>query len=509
MDQNQNPSIDVKEIFKLANSLGKPELDLVEKSFNFAREVHKDQKRLSGEPYFNHLFATAKYLAELGMDGATISAGLLHDSIEDVNILPEVIEENFGKEVRFMVEGVTKLGHLRYHGSDKHNESLRKLFVAISEDIRVLMVKLCDRLHNMDTLQFVPEEKRLRIAKETLEIYVPIAYRLGIRKLSRKLEDLAFPFVYPEEYKEIKKLIKERYDDQGESLEKFRKSVTKELAKSGLTKFKTEYRVKGIYSLYKKYIKYKKDIDKIYDIAAIRILLEQVDDCYKALGIIHNNWRPFPGRIKDFIAFPKSNGYQGIHTTVFTGEGNIVEVQIKTTKMQRNSEYGIASHMNYKEDGKKDRVNQSLEWIKKILPSTYFQNSTERKEFKGIPEWIKDMVEYNNSVKNEDEAINDIKNDFFNEQIFVFTPKGDVVDLPKGSTPIDFGYTIHSDIGEHISGAKINGKMSSIESELKNGDIIEIITSKNARPNRKWLENVKTTFAKKHIRGFLQGISGK
>lgn len=490
---------DLKTIISLLKGPTKEEVGLVSKAYEFAQKAHEGQKRSSGEPYFDHLFATAKNIAELGMSGTTVAAGFLHDSIEDVGIDPETIDKEFGKEVRFIVEGVTKLGKVRYHGADRHNESMRKLFVAMSQDIRVLIVKLCDRLHNMETLQFVKKEKQERIARETLEIYAPIAYRLGIRKLSKKLEDTSFPYVYPNEYQEIRAIVKEKYDGQMESLEKFRKSVVKELSKSELRDFKTDYRVKGLYSLYKKYLKYNKDIEKIYDIAAMRILLKNQEDCYKTLGIIHANFLPLPGRIKDYIAFPKQNGYQGLHTTVFTGDGNIVEVQIKTEEMAKEAEYGIASHISYKSDFKKKKLNPNLEWIRRIMPSSINKENTVSKN-KDVPTWIRDLATYHSENKDQEDAMVDIKDDFFSERIFVFTPKGDVVDLPLHSSAVDFAYSIHTDIGNHIGGVKINGKMTSIESELKSGDIVEIIINKNAKPNRKWLEHTKTTFAKKHIK---------
>lgn len=492
----------VNDIISLLDNPTKEEEDLVRRAYEFAKKAHAEQKRNAGEPYFNHLFATALNIAELGMSGVTIAAGFLHDSVEDMGVQPETLEKEFGREVRFIVEGVTKLGALRYHGADRHNESMRKLFIAMSQDIRVLIVKLCDRLHNMETLQFVKKEKQERIAKETLEIYAPIAYRLGIRKLSKRLEDLSFPFVYPTEYQEIKSIVKERYDNQLETLEKFRKSVVKELSKAEVRNFRTDYRVKGLYSLYKKYLKHNKDIEKIYDIAAMRIILKNQEDCYKALGIIHATFQPLPGRIKDYIAFPKQNGYQGLHTTVFTGDGHIVEIQIKTEDMNKEAEYGIASHFSYKSDSKKKKNNPSLEWIKKILPAALIKDKESNFKSKDVPAWIRDLAIYHDENQDRADALTDIKNDFFSERIFVFTPKGDVVDLPLHSSAVDFAYSIHSDIGSHIGGVKINGKMTSIESELKNGDIVEIIVNKNARPNRKWLEHTKTTFAKKHIKNF-------
>lgn len=460
----------LNEIISLLPKASEEDKRLIEKAYDFAKIAHNGQKRYSGEPYFNHLFAVAQNLAELGMDATTVAAGFLHDSIEDTNTSVEIIEKKFGKEVRFIVEGVTKLGTLRYHGADRHNESLRKLLLATSKDLRVLIVKLCDRLHNMRTLAFVSEEKRERIARETLEIYAPIAYRLGIRKLSRELEDLSFPFVNPEGFKEITSILKEGHEKRLEDLEKFRKSVTKELAKAGFTDFRTDYRVKGLYSLYKKYIKNKKDFEKIYDILAMRITVSKTEDCYRTLGIIHAVWRPLPGRIKDYIAFPKQNGYQSLHTTVFTGQGDLVEVQIRTEEMYKEAEYGAASHLFYKAEGDK--------------------NSSKKK----LASWIKNI-----SDKNDTE----IKNDFLSERIFIFTPKGDVVDLPTGSSTVDFAYAIHSDIGDHMSGAKINGKLSSFGTILNGGEIVEIIVGKSTRPNRKWLEYAKTALAKKQIKNFL------
>lgn len=460
----------VENLISLLTKASEEEKELVRKASDFARTAHEGQKRMNGEPYFNHLFETAKNLAELGMDATTVVAGFLHDVLEDTGTKAEIIEKEFGKEVLFIVGGVSKLGTLRYHGTDRYNESLRKLLLATSKDLRVLIVKFCDRLHNMRTLSFVPKEKQERIARETLEIYAPIAYRLGIRKLSRELEDLSFQYTDKNGYDEISSLLKEGYEERLKNLEKFRKLVTKELAKSGFTNFRSDYRVKGLYSLYKKYIKFKKDIEKIYDILAMRLTVEKTEDCYRALGVVHSIWKPLPGRIKDYIAFPKQNGYQSLHTTVFTGGGNLVEIQIRTEEMNREAEYGVASHALYKTE----------------------RETGEKK--KDVASWIK-------NISNENPA--DIKKDFLSERIFVFTPKGDVIDLPLGASAIDFAYLIHSDIGNRMSGVKIDGKLSSISSILKGGEIVEIITNKNAKPSRKWLEHTKTSFAKKHIKNFI------
>lgn len=495
--QNQENLNALFRITKKMTEASPEEHALVRKAFSFAERVHKNHFRFSGEPYLKHLIETAQTLAELGTGGATVAAGLLHDSIEDIGIKREELIEKFGEEVTFLVEGVTKLGHIKYKGVDKHNESLRKLFVAISEDIRVILIKLADRLHNIRTLSYVPEPKQKRIAAETLEIYAPIAYRLGMGKISRELEDLSFPYVYPEKYEEMRNIYKERRFGQNVTLEKFSQAVKKALVKEGSGKVKIEYRVKGLYSLYKKYIRHEKDLEKIYDISAMRILVETVADCYQTLGVIHGHWRPLPNRIKDYIAFPKPNGYQALHTTVFTGDGGIVEVQIKTHDMHRYAEYGIASHLLYKEGRENKNV---LAWVYSLLPKLNKSNGTNGISSKDIPKWISELATYEETDKNHRAFREGLASDFFNQRIFAFSPKGDVVDLPIDSTPVDFAYAIHSDIGDRVAGAKVNGKMVSLDTKLKNGDIVHVMTSKVIKPNRKWLEIAKTSMARRHIR---------
>lgn len=502
--------VTTEEIIKLIPDPDKKDIDLVKRAYTFAEDAHKSHARLSGEPYFVHLAETAKILASYGMGGTTIAAGLLHDTLEDVEVGPEKLQEEFGGEILFLIEGVTKLGKLRYHGTDRHNESLRKLFVAMSEDIRVLMIKLADRLHNMRTLSHIPKEKQNRIAAETLEIYAPIAYRLGIRKLSRELEDLAFPYVLPDEYKKLKEVSTERYEENLESLEKFLKSIKKELAKALVPFVRTEYRVKGLYSLYKKVQTKKKRPEEVHDILAIRIIVKEIQDCYRALGIIHASWRPLPGRIKDYIAFPKPNGYQALHTTVFTGDGNIVEVQIKTEEMYRDSEFGIASHIAYKSGQKGKKIPESLAWIEHLMPRrSYGQSTTISKgKYEDVPNWIRQLVEHHTEEKDHEIFREDLRKDFFEHRIFVFSPVGDVVDLPIESTPVDFAYSIHSDIGNHMFGAKVNGKLVSLDKRLSNGDIVEIITRPSAKPSSKWIEYAKTAMAKRHIRSTIQKQKG-
>ena len=498
--------ISLSELLLLLNSSDSEQIAIVKKAYTYAQDAHKDHVRFSGEPYFVHLTNTAKILAEYGMGAQTIAAGLLHDTLEDVDIGADEMQKEFGAEILFLVEGVTKLGKLRYRGSDRHNESLRKLFVAMSEDIRVLMIKLADRLHNMRTLSHIPEEKQKRIATETLEIYAPIAYRLGIRKLSRELEDLAFPYVYPEEYQSLQKDIKQRYDENVESIEKFLKSVKKAIAKENITQVRTEYRVKGLWSLFKKMRSKKMHLEEIYDVLAIRVIVKSADECYRVLGIVHGMWRPLPGRIKDYIAFPKPNGYQGLHTTIFTGDGNIVEIQIRTEDMHRNSEYGIASHIAYKAGNKKGKAPESVAWIEHLLPKTgsYENRIARAASGKDVPGWIKDLVAYHNLENDNEKFREGLTSDFFEKRIFVFTPHGDVVDLPSASTAVDFAYSIHSNIGDHMSGAKVNGKMVSLDTHLRNGDIVEIVTKTSAKPSSKWLEHAKTTMAKRHIRSSVQ-----
>ncbi|MEK7068517.1 MAG: HD domain-containing protein, partial [Patescibacteria group bacterium] len=333
----------VKEILQKMSGAGKDDIALVEKAYAFAEEAHKDHTRFSGEPYFGHLAETAYLLAELGMSGKVVAAGLLHDCIEDVGVAPSTIEREFGKEILFLVEGVTKLGRLKYRGAERHRESLRKLLVATGKDARVLIIKMMDRLHNMRTLSHVPEAKRKRIALETLEIYAAIAHRLGMGLVRRELEDLAFEYAMPKEYQETKKLMAERSRTTLERLKKMVNTLRKEFAQNGIKGFKTDSRVKGLYSLYRKLARKEGDIEKIYDIAALRIIVPTVEDCYRALGLVNNVYQPLPNKIKDYIAFPKPNGYQSLHTTVFSGDGGIVEVQIRTQEMHNEAELGISA----------------------------------------------------------------------------------------------------------------------------------------------------------------------
>lgn len=493
---------DLKEILDLMKNPKKEDVDIVTKAYNFAENTHINHKRSSGEPYFNHLFETSKVLAELNMDTATISAGLLHDSIEDAGVKEENIKKEFGDEIFFLVNGVTKLGTLKYRDNKRHLESMRKLFVAMSQDIRVLIIKLSDRLHNMKTLQYVKKEKQHRIALETLEIFAPIAYRLGIRKFSRQLEDLSFQYVYPSEFEEIKKVIKEKSEKTSNRLERFIRSLRKSLAKEGVVNEHIDFRIKGLYSLFTKLKRKKKLAEDVYDIMAVRVHVDNISECYKVLGIIHGIWRPLPGKIKDYIAFPKTNGYQSLHTTIFTGDGSIIEVQIRTEEMHNNAEYGIASHFMYKEGKQKNSKNSDINWFDKLLPNTTISTDSFKTycAINNNPKWIKELVNTQSGITKKGEFLNTLKSDFFKERMFIFTPKGDVVDLPRESTPIDFAYAIHSQIGNHIGSVLVNGKMVSLSTKLRNGDIVQIITKKSNHPTKKWLDIAKTNTARKNIR---------
>lgn len=488
---------------------GKSDADVafVSKAYEFSKEAHKEQKRFSGHPYFIHPAEVGYMLAVAGFDSKIIAAGLLHDTIEDGGVKPQTIEDEFNHEVLTIVQGVTKLGTLRYRGLERHTESLRKLFAATAKDIRVLIVKLMDRLNNVQTLEHVPrEEKRLRIALETLEIYAPIADRLGMSVVKQELEDAAFPFAYPKEYEKTRELVKERKKENEKRLEKTERDVKKELGQAGLREFRTEARIKGIYSLFRKLERKAWDASKIYDIQALRIIFPSVADCYTALGIIHSQWRPVPGKIKDYIAFPKPNGYQSIHTTVYTGDGGALEIQLRTEAQHREAQYGVASHLTYKEGQAGAATRGGLDWIRQFIPAWRRGAAKEDDSKEGsrsIPDWVKELAHTDAPEHATEEYLDTLKSDFFSHRVFVFTPKGDVIDLPVAATPIDFAYAVHSDLGNSMAGARVNGKMVSLETELRNGDMVEVITRAGAKPSRKWHDIAKTNMAKKHIRAAL------
>ncbi|MFH1178452.1 MAG: HD domain-containing protein, partial [bacterium] len=492
------------------------DIAFVEKAYEFSKKAHEHHTRYSGEVYFVHPAATAKILAEYGMDAMTIAAGLLHDAVEESCVSREEVEKEFGKELLFIVDGVTKLGKHKYRGAERHAESLRRLLVATASDIRVLIVKLADRKHNMQTLEYVPEHKRRRIALETLEIYAPIADRLGMGKMKSVLEDLAFPFVDPDAYRHTAEMRKLKTQKTETGLVEMQKELKREFAKKGLTTFRTDIRMKGLWSLHQKLKRKRDDISLIHDIAALRIIVPEIEDCYATLGAVHSMYRPLPGEFKDYIAFPKPNGYQSLHTTVVTSEAGIVEIQIRTEEMHRRAQFGIASHMSYKQLGKeikkleketqKSRFSSlSFSWVRSLVPSLMKISGKENgtKSAVKIPLWLAELTEANTAVAGSKEFVEGLKDDFFSHRVFVFTPSGDVIDLPTASTPIDFAYAIHSDLGNHIQGAKVNGKLVSFDTTLNNGEVVEIIRRDSAHPSTKWLEIARTSLARRHIRTAL------
>lgn len=479
--------MDVRDITEKLKQRNSSEVAAIEKAFRFAEKYHEGELRYSGEPYLVHPFAVAQTLAGMQLDTNTIVAGLLHDTCESA---PEEekaarkkeIEKEFGKDVAFLVEGVTKLGKLRAHGEERYLENMRRMFLSIAQDVRVVLIRLADRLHNMQTLSAVPQHKQKRIADETLEIYAPLAGRLGMGKLRGELEDLSFPFSYPKEYDALIDQIKERREHKEVYLAKVKYKLREELKKAKIGIVSIDARVKHVFSLYRKLQRHNNNLDEIYDVVALRVVVKNIEDCYAALGIVHKLWRPLPGRIKDYIALPKPNGYQSIHTTVFCLDGEITEFQIRTEKMHDEAEHGIAAHWIYTHQGKPKAggtVSKSLKWIAQIRE--WQQESNGTKEF-----------------------LENLKIDVFKSRIFVFTPTGDVIDLPEGATPIDFAYLVHSEIGNHCAGAKVNDKMTSLEHHLKNGDKCEIIVQKSRKPSRSWLSFVKTNYAKSKIRAALE-----
>ena len=506
----------IKEIVAEMTDASPEDIAFVEKAYEFSKKAHEGQIRYSGEPYFIHAAATAKILAEYDMDAITIAAGLLHDAVEDVRVSREEIEKEFGNELLFIVDGVTKLGTHKYRGAERHAESLRRLLVATASDIRVLIVKLADRFHNMQTLEHVPEHKRRRIALETLEIYAPIADRLGMGKMKRDLEDLAFPYVDPDAANHTAEMRKLKTQETESGLARVQKELESELAKKGLTAFRTDIRMKGLWSLHQKLKRKRDDISLIHDIAALRIVVPTIEDCYTTLGTVHALYKPLPGEFKDYIAFQKPNGYQSLHTTVVTPEAGIVEIQIRTEEMHQGAQFGIASHMSYKQLGKgiekleketqRSRFSSlSLSWVRWLIPSLMKVTKKEG-ETKGVakaPAWITELAEAHTEVIGTKEFVDGLKEDFFSHRVFVFTPNGDVIDLPAASTPIDFAYAIHSDLGDHLQGAKVNGKLVSFDTVLGNGEVVEILRRDSAHPSPKWLEIARTSLARRHIRATL------
>ena len=456
---------------------------IIVKAYDIAFRLHDGQFRKSGEPYIIHPIAVAKILANFGMDNETVVAGLLHDSVEDTAYSREDLVNDFDERIALLVDGVTKLGNIKYESNEElQAENFRKMFLAMSKDIRVLIVKLADRLHNMRTLEYMPTNKRESKALETLEIYAPLAGRLGIFSIKFELEDLALKYLHPLEYKKLSNVVNIKKAEYEKNIINLIDIINEQLDDSGI-----EHDIKGrskhIYSIYRKMVLQKKSIDEIFDLMAVRVLVDSVKDCYAVLGLVHNRWTPIPGRFKDYIAMPKPNMYQSLHTTVIGDNGDPFEIQIRTYEMHRVAEYGIAAHWKYKEGkikGEQEDSEQKLAWLRQAL------------------EWQK---EADDSV----EFLETMKMDLFENQVFVFTPGGDVMELPAGSTPLDFAFKVHTEVGAKCVGAKVNGKMVTIDHELNNGDIVEIVTSSNSSgPSMDWLNICKTSGAKQKIRNWLR-----
>jgi guanosine-3',5'-bis(diphosphate) 3'-pyrophosphohydrolase len=483
----RHSAVDVEGIVKeMLRHYADGDAELVRRAYAYAAEAHGAQKRVSGEPYITHPAAVAMLIAELGMEAATIAATLLHDVPEDTARTTDDIRLEFGDEIGRLVEGVTKLGRLQGQSRDAHQaENIRKMFLAMAEDLRVVIIKLCDRLHNMRTLAPLPPEKQQRIARQTIEIYAPLAHRLGIWQIKWELEDLAFKYLEPEQYKEVaehlaaRRQVRERFIDQA------MKTLASELEKAGI-RAELSGRAKHLWSIAQKMRRKNVGFDEVYDLLAIRVIVADVPGCYAALGIVHTLWPPIPGQFDDYIAVPKANLYQSLHTAVMGPGGQPLEIQVRTQEMHALSEYGIAAHWRYKEGGKADRD----------------------RDYESKLAWVRQLLEWQHDLTDAQEFVESLKVDVFQDEVFVFTPKGEVKALIAGATPIDFAYRIHTDVGHRTIGAKVNGRIVPLDHHLQSGDIVEVLTSKRERgPSRDWLAVVKTTRARNKIRAWFKAES--
>ena len=487
MSEVQNKSIE--DIISLVKQKKRwADTKLIVKAYNYAKEKHGTQCRKSGEPYIIHPVQVAYILADIGLDEATICAALLHDVVEDTEVTHEDLVRDFGEEIATMVAGVTKLGELRYQASteERQVENYRKMFLAMGKDIRVIIIKLADRLHNLRTLKYLRRDRQIANAKETMELYAPLANRLGIYSLKWELEDLAFKYLYPEEYRELVEGIDKKREERLQFIEKIMDDIRGQLKKQKIEAEVTG-RAKHLYSIYRKMKRDNKTLDQIYDLFALRILVNSVKDCYAALGVVHEMYSPMPGRFKDYIAVPKPNMYQSIHTTLLGEKGTPFEVQIRTWEMHRIAEYGIAAHWAYKEANYGKKGKQVVTVTKDKLA------------------WLRETLEWQQDMKDPQEFLNTLKTELFEDEVYVFTPKGKILVLPRDATPIDFAYSIHEEIGNHMVGCKINSKMMPIITKLQSGDIVEIMTSDSQKgPSRDWLKFIKTTKAKSKIQSWFK-----
>ncbi|HEY0035360.1 MAG TPA: bifunctional (p)ppGpp synthetase/guanosine-3',5'-bis(diphosphate) 3'-pyrophosphohydrolase, partial [Longimicrobium sp.] len=458
---------------------GRLDLDLITRAYEFSAVAHQGQKRHSGEDYIVHCIEVAKVLAELHLDSATIAGGLIHDVVEDTPATLDDVRAAFGPEVSTVVDGLTKIAKVQFRTSTEQQvENFRKLLLSMAQDARVILIKLADRLHNMRTLDWLREDKRLRIALETREIYAPLAHRLGVAALKWELEDLCFKYLEPEPYRDLARRVSEKRREREEWIENLRVPLESELREAGID-CEVTGRPKHLWSIYRKMVQREKNYDEIYDLMAVRVIVDTIADCYHGLGVIHNRWTPLTERFHDYIATPKSNMYQSLHTTIFGPGGRLYEIQIRTREMHRTAEYGIAAHWKYKEGPRGDDVDETLTWFRQVL-------------------------EWQQETKEPEEFMEFLRIDLFQDEIFVFTPMGDVKQLPKGATPIDFAFAVHTEVGLHCAGARVNGRYTPITRELKNGDQVEIVTDAKQRPSRDWLAFVKTARARNKIRQWIK-----
>lgn len=470
---------------QVTEKYSKKDIELIKKAYEFSEKAHEGQVRRSGEPYIAHPLSVAAILASLSLDVSTVCTGLLHDTVEDTDVTYEDLKKEFGENIAHLVDGVTKLTQMKFRNThEKQGENIRKMIVAMGKDVRVILVKLADRLHNMRTLNHMPYQKQARIAQETLDIYAPLASRLGIHSMKVELEDLSFRYAYPDMYYELAQKVAKKKKEREKYIDDVKKTLNQEIHNRSKVKFEVSGRPKHLYSIFKKMTMQNIEYEQIFDVLAFRVLISSIPECYEILGLVHSLWKPIPGRFKDFIAMPKTNNYQSLHTTVIGPGAERIEIQIRTHEMHLIAEKGIAAHWSYKEESKGgDAANKAA--IDKF-------------------NWLRELITVHQTTSNSDEFLENVKTELFDREIYVFTPKGEVKEFPDGSTPIDFAFSVHTDIGNRIVAARVNGKLVPLKYELQNGDNIEVITSKNQTPSKDWLNYTVTTKARSKVRAFVK-----